>query len=221
MARVLGVLVLTGLLAASAGARTTRPQVGDPPSDSRNRCTKPLRHCTDPVVIGVAHHFNGRVEIVAFHSNIGLCINVDRRRSSYEQCGGGIPPRRRSPVAFAGYQWQTGHRSYSGALGWLRPDVASMALSFRRKGEREHARVMVSQVSGDLLSEIREPKPFGFFESTVRGCVPPKHIRLIAYDSAGDVLGRARTRRFPGFSCSFGGGGIDIGPVAAARLASP
>jgi hypothetical protein len=201
----------------SASAFADRAVIGGPPTRDINRCDRLTRPCTDPVVIGIGHHFNGRTEIVAYHSRIGLCLDVDRPDVTQEMCGGDLPPSGPEAIRFAGFQWDKEGRDYSGSLGWLRPDVASVVLRFRRDGHHERAQAMVTQVGGHLLAQIKESEPFGFFEATIRGCVPPNRMHVVAYDDTGEVLDREQPRRLAARKCDPGSGGFDIGPVGRAQ----
>jgi hypothetical protein len=184
-----GLLLLAAVATASAGG----VEIGDPPSRDPDRCLKPVRPCSDPIVIGIGHHFNGRTEIVAYHSRIGLCIDFDRRDGSSGSCGGNEPlPPEGGAIFASGYEYASGPRGSAGISGFLRPDVASVVIRFWREGERERARATVAQVSGELLDAVHEDEPFGVFESLVRGCIKAKHFRAIALDALGEVLGRSR-----------------------------
>jgi hypothetical protein len=182
-----------GLLAAVSTASAGGGEIGGPPSRDPDRCLKLVRPCTDPVVIGIGHHFNGPTEVVAYHSRIGLCIDFDRRDGSSGSCGGNEPEPPEGKAIFAnGWEYASDPGGWSGISGFLRPDVASVVIHFRRDGERERAKATVAQVSGELLDAIHEDEPFGVFESLVRGCVKAKRFRAVALDAFGEVLGRSR-----------------------------
>jgi hypothetical protein len=192
--RRLWIVALAGLgLLAAVATASAGVEIGGPPSRDPDRCLKPVRPCTDPVVIGIGHHFNGRTEIVAYHSRIGLCIDFDRRDGSSGSCGGNepLPPERKAILATR-WEYASDPGGWSGISGFLGPDVASVVISFRRDGERERAKATVAQVSGELLDAIHEDEPFGVFESLVRGCLKAKRFRAKALDAFGEVLGRSR-----------------------------
>jgi hypothetical protein len=186
-----------GCLAFATGAGAVAA-VGGPPSDDYERCVGFLRPCTDPVVIGVGRHFNGPVEIVAFQSSYGLCIDIDQRRGGGGSCAGSPLPPHGDAIFASGYG-RGGDASQ--VSGELRPAVARVAVRYRRAGQMRRSRGLVAQVAGELLEKVGEPRPFGFFEATVRGCVPPQRFRVAAFDSSGVRLGRSRLPDFPGSEC--------------------
>jgi len=216
--RALVTASMVGLLGLAAVGAADAPQIGGPPSDDFDRCRKPLRHCTDPVVIGVGHHFNGRTEIVAYHSNLGLCIDLDRPSGGSGSCGGAPRPPGGEAIFASSFEYSSGRRGSSGVSGFVRPDVASVVIRFRRAGERERAKATLAQVNGELLDAVREERPFGVFESLVRGCVKPKHFRAVAFDASGEVLGRSRSAGIS-HSCRGESGGSTVTlPPATRRL---
>jgi hypothetical protein len=204
---------------SAAAAFAAAPEIGGPPSFDFDRCLKPLRPCSDPVVIGIGHYFNGRSEIVAFQSKFGLCIDVDRRRSSFGTCGSRTLPRRAAAIEATGWAYERAQHTTSGISGALRPDVAKVRVRYRRNGNPKEALATVAQVDGDLLDAVEETRPFGFFHVAVRGCVKARGFRAAALDAAGNIIGRSRPQSLPRARCKPGSAGSIL--TAARERMSP
>jgi hypothetical protein len=186
--------VLVGVLAVAAVAKAAA-EVGGPPTLDLKRCDKEIRPCGDPVVIGVGRHFVGPVEIVAFQSRLGLCIEVDIiREGGSGSCPGGIHPPEGRAISSGGAAVSFGRLRYTQVEGAVVPGAAAVRVRFRREGEIREARGVIAQVAGELQERLGEEEPFGVFEATVRGCVPVRRIRLAALDASGIVVGRTRIR---------------------------
>jgi hypothetical protein len=218
MKRSLTVATLVSVGSAAA-AFAAAPEIGGPPSFDFDRCLKPLRPCSDPIVIGIGHHFNGRSEIVAFQSKLGLCIDVDRRRSSSGTCGSRTLPRRAAAIEATGYAYERAQHTASGISGALRPDVAEVRVRYRRNGNAKEATATVAQVDGTLLEAVKETRPFGFFEVAVRGCLQARRFRAAALDAAGNIIGRSRPSTLPRARCKPGSAGFIL--IAAREGLSP
>jgi hypothetical protein len=212
-------LVTLVCLAPAAAAFGGGAEIGGPPSFDFDRCLKPLRPCSDPIVIGIGHHFNGRSEIVAFQSKVGLCIDVDRRRSSSGTCGSRTLPRRGAAIETTGYSYERAQHTASGISGALRPDVAEVRVRYRRNADAKEAMATVAQVDGTLLEAVKETRPFGFFEVAVRGCLQARRFRAAALDAAGNIIGRSRPSILPRARCKPGSASFIL--IAAREAMSP
>lgn len=75
--------------------------------------------------------------------------------------------------------------------GSLSPDVASISVSFGRRGSPRifHAKAVVARVSGDLQTSLKQPNPFGYFVSEVRGRFIARSLRIQAFDKEGHLVG--------------------------------
>jgi hypothetical protein len=218
MKRSLTVATLVSVGSAAA-AFAAAPEIGGPPSFDFDRCLKPLRPCSDPIVIGIGHHFNGRSEIVAFQSKFGLCIDIDRRRSSFGTCGSRTLPRRAAAIEATGYAYERAQHTTSGISGALRPDVAEVRVRYRRNANAKEVTATVAQVDGTLLEAVKETRPFGFFEVAVRGCLQARRFRAAALDAAGNIIGRSRPQSLPRVRCKPGSAGSIL--TAARERMSP
>ena len=77
--------------------------------------------------------------------------------------------------------------------GGLVPEVARVRVKYRRNGLPKQKEAAVAQVDGELLEQLQEPRPFGLFELTMRGCIRSR-FRLAAFDAGGEKLDRLRLR---------------------------
>lgn len=64
--------------------------------------------------------------------------------------------------------------------GIVRPDVASIDVTFRRNGHSRRRAAYVSQIDNKLARRVGASGPFGVVEFAVRGCVPSDRFRLEA-----------------------------------------
>lgn len=198
-AAVTGALIIA--LATVSGMAYADGEVGGPPTSDFDRCSRELKPCGDPVVIGVGRHFNGPVEIVAFQSSLGLCIEVDvLREGASGTCPGEIHPPRGKAISAGGFSISLSRRSASTqVVGAVTPAVAAVRVRYRRQGRPKRATGLVAHVEGELQQRLEEEAPFAVFEATVRGCVPVERLRLAALDADGAVLGKKRLRAFRAF----------------------
>lgn len=184
-------------LGLSGGVAYGAGQVGDPPTDDWGLCDRSLRPCSDPLILASGEHFTGSVEVVGFHSRLGICLAVETLErngiSGYSSCGGPALPRKGRAIAIDALGQQNSKHVRSAQIsGTLRPDVASVRIRYRRKGNPMGTKPVFNQIDGELLGRLKESKPFGVFEATMRGCVKPHRIRAIAFDAAGEPLGQDR-----------------------------
>jgi len=75
--------------------------------------------------------------------------------------------------------------------GLVSPDVRSVRITFRRPGSARlfHAHPILGRVQGDLQQRLRQPDPFGFYYTQVRGLIKFRHVRAEALDAEGKVIG--------------------------------
>jgi hypothetical protein len=190
-----GIAAAVTTLVVAAGAQAAA-EVGGPPTLDLKRCFREIRPCGDPIVIGVGRDFVGPIEIIAFTSRLGLCIEVDIvREGGAGSCPGDIRPPEGKAISANGVSVSFGRLRYTQVEGSVSPNTAVVRVRFRRKGEIRVARGVVAQVTGELQQRLEEEAPFGVYEATIRGCVPTKRIRLAALDATGNVLDRKRLRR--------------------------
>jgi hypothetical protein len=208
--RRLAAAIAVGLVALPAAVAFGLPEPGDPPSQHFNRCPKDMRPCTDPVVVAAGRTFAGPVEIIAFQSRFGLCLEIDERGGSGTGCGG--DPPRDATVTPNGLGFSSGPPVQTSVEGFLDPSVSSVRARYFRDGRARKEDAIVAQVDGELLEAVHERRPFGVFFVAVRGCIRPQSFRLVAYDDLGRRLDRARLPRF-GDLCGDGDSGEIVVPA--------
>jgi len=172
--------LLALLLAASAGAAA---EVGDPPTDDRNRCNSMLAPCGDPIVVGLGRDFGGRTEIIAMSVRDGVCVGADARKD-YTGCFGTNGPTSGVP-AYGIDAKRIRHRIATQVTGLLGGEVASVEIRYVKNGIAGTRSPIMARVGGKLLRRLDHEHPFGFFAATIRGCVQPGQIRIKAFDDAG------------------------------------
>ena len=170
-------------LAASAGAAA---EVGDPPTDDRNRCNSMLAPCGDPIVVGVGRDFAGRTEIVAMSVRDGVCVGADARKD-YTGCFGTNGPTSGVP-AYGIDAKRIRRRTATQVAGVLGGDVADVEIRYVKNGVAGTHSPIIARVGGKLLRRLEHEHRFGFFAGTIRGCVQPGRIRIRAFDEAGNQV---------------------------------
>jgi hypothetical protein len=75
--------------------------------------------------------------------------------------------------------------------GSLAPGVASVEVSFRRRGSRRvfHTNAVLALVSGELQKSLKQPSPFGYFVIKVRGQFIMRSLKIRASDDEGHFVG--------------------------------
>jgi hypothetical protein len=75
--------------------------------------------------------------------------------------------------------------------GSLAPDVASVRVSFRRRGSQRifQTNAVVALVSGELQKSLKQPSPFGYFVIKVRGRFVARSLQIRAFDEEGHFVG--------------------------------
>lgn len=75
--------------------------------------------------------------------------------------------------------------------GSLAPGVASVQVSFRRRGSVRifHTKAAVGAVSGELQERLKQPGPFGYFVVKMRGKVIAGTLRFRAFGREGHFVG--------------------------------
>jgi hypothetical protein len=200
--------------AISGGVAFAGGGIGGPPTLDFDRCFRDIAPCGDPVVLGKARHFNGRVEFVGMHSSIGLCLFFDNLRVGFGfgTCGGGAPLPRGDRAMSPGIRAWSAFRGdkETQITGGLVPEVARVRAKYRRDGVPKQKEAAVAQVDGELLEQLQEPRPFGIFELPMRGCIRSR-FRLAAFDSGGQKLDTMRLGPARPTLCRRLGSGVAIG----------
>jgi hypothetical protein len=77
--------------------------------------------------------------------------------------------------------------------GMLAPAVASVEVRFHRRGQSKRYSVSatVARPYSELQEELKQPGPFGYFVSQLKGLVGLGAIRVLAFDESGNLLGVA------------------------------
>lgn len=182
-----------GLLAGVALAQSGEPgTVGGPPTNPEfHEDPKPR---SEVLVIGAGRTPVGRVEVVAFDSKHGLCINVEfLGGSGHRSCGSARNPEGR-PIAISGWGGsRTGRRRTTYIEGAVAPEVVSVAVRARhRSGGVRTPEPVLSRVDAAMASRLNQDKPFGHFVAAMRGCIEIHRFRVVAFDSASNRMGRDR-----------------------------
>jgi hypothetical protein len=191
--------------AQPAKARKRKGKIGGRPSA---RLTPPDqgKQTTPALVIGRGHLLGGPVEIAGagwsapryFETPGGgqFCVWV-------EFLGGWSTSSMCGPMAQTASGKETVYiESFSEGMGTnspreveltgsLAPDVASVRVSFRRRGSRRifQTSAVVAVVSGELQKSLKQPSPFGYFVIKVRGQVIARSLRIRALDKEGHFVG--------------------------------
>jgi hypothetical protein len=226
-ARLLAAGMAVVALLALAGTALARDGVdwrGLPPEAF---CDEFLKPCGEPVTIAAGEQLGKPLEVVAYSSRIGLCLDVIRGNSGIGTCGGeGAPPNgRRFAPAVVGQQG--GRRPFTEIVGTVSSNVADVRLRFKRRGGWRSAELLLAQVQGETLEQLAVEQPFGVLVAAIRGCARRERYRFRGFDSAGMALGKSRVRRIPLGCPGTGGSVVGIparsGPQldAASRLVFP
>jgi hypothetical protein len=190
-------LVAVGIavgLPASAVAQE-RGTVGGPPSLG-SPLSKREGPTSEAIVIGAGAGPQGRVEIVAQNSRLGLCVFIDHpdQKSESGNCGARVVPSTIGVMeeTFIGAKRRAHAVSaYSGFMQSTAASVVGVAAQ-RKKRSKRVRRKTVSGVAAapgpEILSRLHESQPFGFFTVEFRGCLTHAKVRVTALDPSGLFL---------------------------------
>jgi hypothetical protein len=189
--------VLAAVFAPSAFAQDQAPgSVGGPPTDSQSyEELRPLKPQSEVLVIGAARTVAGPVELVAFDSNYGLCVFVDRRGGSSGGCGESLLTEDQS-IAMEGWGYSGPNRRVSYVTGFVSTSVARVYASARHPDGLRRTSPLLAQVDAALASRLGQEEPFGYVAVFAKGCISSPRFRVAALDSAGQSLGSSRGVRF-------------------------
>lgn len=187
-------IVALAITFGGAASATAAGAPGEPPSTDIERCAPFLKPCSDPVILASGASLADEVEVIGFSSGAGFCIEQDTLRgksfSGFASCGGHAVPHGGDPVAIRVFG---AGRNEEGAttelLGVTGPDVAGVRLRYRHHGETAYEQPVFGRVETDLAARVGERAAFGVFDARIHGCVPAKHLRVVAFDSSGTILG--------------------------------
>jgi hypothetical protein len=212
--RAVALLLVVACLAAVVGATTSKAQsadpqcsVGGPPSieEGPSLLAKPS---SPELVLACGKSVVGPFEIVAYTDvQHVLCTLYLGSAFGGGECGGSLHESRLARDGFlvtgSSSAWGRGPgRSYTSLNGRVRPDVARVEARYHRGNEKQITQVnaTVAQVSGELLSSLDQTTPFGRFAVVLPRCTVPQGVRVLAFDSEGQLVGSERGRK----SSSFG-----------------
>jgi hypothetical protein len=135
-------------LARTALARDGVDGRGLPPETF---CDELIEPCGEPVTIAAGEQVGKPLEVVAYSSRVGICLDVIRGNSGIGTCGGdGAPPNgRRFAPALVGQQG--GRRPFTEIVGTVSSNVADVRLRFKRRGGWRSAEPILAQVQGETL----------------------------------------------------------------------
>ena len=197
---VLVVLFLFAAASASVSASSPMPgtrvhpcKVGGPPAWYFWRIPPGVKRLSPIVTIACGRRLLGLpYELVAVDTSQGLWVYADSGPVGFSEGLSISPGAPFGPVnVLSGW---SGPPSRSHLFGVLGAEVARVQVIFHHRGR--HKRVVrtptTALVSGDLLTELHQTEPFGAYVLTISGCVPPRGVRVVAFDSQGLRLGSAR-----------------------------
>lgn len=190
---------------ATSNARSADPQcsVGGPPEieEGPHLLEKPLG---PPLVIACGKSLVGPFEIVAYTGvkHHWLCTVFLGWAFRGSECGGAIHESllNRDGFLVTGTSWAWGKGpgpSYTALEGRLNPEVARIEVRYHRSNRKTISRTnaTVTQVNGELLSSLDQTTPFGRFAVVLPGCNFPQSLRIVAFDSEGQMIGSERGRK--------------------------
>ncbi len=207
LALAAAVLVAVALvpIARAATSSVAKGQVGGPPTLNVGPPEEGMQ-TTPALVIGRGQNYDGPVEIAAFGykpppgSGLGdkqVCIVVEYPKTDdieFEVCG--LPTQK---VEITSQQQQVAPKSsrYTEAGGFVESDVASVRVTFHRKGKKKHAKVTLAKITPDLQEKLGLAKDLGYWDTKVPGLVNFKSFRAKAFDANGKLLGTAKHLTVP------------------------
>jgi hypothetical protein len=197
--------VVVGVTSSKAQSADLRCSVGGPPTieEGPDLLEKPLG---PRLVIACGKSVVGPFEIVAYTGvNHLLCTFFLGSAFGGGECGRAFHESRLAHDGFlvTGTSWAWGGgpgRSYTAVHGWVEPDVARIEVRYHRRNEKAIARVnaTLAQVNGELLSALDQTTPFGRFAVVLPGCTVPQGLRVLAFDSEGQMIGSERGHKQSG-----------------------
>jgi hypothetical protein len=206
------VAVICLLMAASASVSASPPifgtrehpcKVGGPPAWSFWRIPPGVKRLSPIVTIACGRRLLGQpFEIVAVDTSQGLWVYADSGPLGFSEGQSVLPD---APFGVINVQSGWGAPpSRSRLYGVLGANVASVKVIFHHKGQRKRVvrTPATALVSGELLSELHQTEPFGAYMLTISGCVPPKGVRAVAFNSQGLRIGSARPLSFTAHPCN-------------------
>jgi hypothetical protein len=150
------------------------------------------------VVIGARSAFNGPVELVAYNSRSGTCLDVDHPAAEISGgfCGPPLRPDPGTSIALAGWSFLSPGPApdFTDYIGSVSVGTAHVSVRYRRNGERRQRNALVATVDEELAEQLGDDRPFAVFVATLRGCVPARTVRLTAFGATGSELGTERER---------------------------
>lgn len=192
MLRLLTLVAIT-IVAAMSSVALAR-SVGGPPTNDYERCFHEVRPCGEPVVIGEAKNFTGRIEHVGFSSSVGPCLSFEPISGFFAAttCGVETHPAHDDVFGISHFATERHDLGYSILTGTLREDVSSVVLHYRRHGRSHSTPGDVSEIGPDLAEQIGADGPFKLYVVAARGCVPLHRLELLALDENRGLVERKR-----------------------------
>jgi hypothetical protein len=176
-----------------SGTRERPCKVGGPPAWFFWRIPPGVKRLSPIVTIACGRRLLGRpYEIVAVDTSQGLWAFADSGSVGFSEGTSVLPDTPPSTVtAQSGWAGPPARTHLFGVLGAA---VASVEVIFHHRGrpERVVRRPTTAFVGGELLSKLHQTEPFGAYAITFAGCVPPKGVRVVAFNAHGLRVGSAR-----------------------------
>jgi hypothetical protein len=146
------------------------------------------------VTIACGRRLAGPFEIVALDTSEGLFVYTDGPSFSEGQViRDPMLPDFPEPAITVSSGW-SGPPVRSRVYGVLAANVARVEVFFHHRSE--HRRLIrtptMVNVTGEILNELHQTEPFGAYAMTLPGCVPPKGIRVVAFNAQDHRIGTAK-----------------------------
>lgn len=185
------------------GTREHPCKVGGPPAWYFWRIPPDVKRLSPIVTIACGRRLLGQsYEIVAVDTSEGLWVYADSGPLGFSEGQSVLPG-----APFGAIDVQSGWGeppARTHLYGVLGANVASVKVIFHHRGQ--HKRVVrtptTALVSGELLTELHQTEPFGAYALTISGCVPPKGVRALAFDSQGRRVGSSHPPSFLAHPCN-------------------
>jgi hypothetical protein len=155
----------------------------------------PLQRTTPRFVIGERRTAAGLVQVSAYGTSRGLCIDTTfvKLGSGGGSCG--PPPHFEGTITVDGETHVNDKHRITSVTGPLGSAVGSVRTIINAR-HRHSVQGIVARPDPPTLKMLRA-KPFAIFVSVFRGCVSSGKTRSIAYDAGGAPIGSARGFNWP------------------------
>lgn len=185
------------------GTREHLCKVGGPPAWYFFRIPPGVKRLSPMVTIACGQRLLGQpYEIVAVDTSEGLWVYADSGPLGFSEGQSVLPGAPFGAITVQSGWGEPPARSH--LYGVLGASVASVKVIFHHRGQQKRVVRMptTALVSGELLAELHQTEPFGAYALTISGCVPPKGVRAVAFNSQGLRVGSVRPLSFTAHPCN-------------------